>query len=444
MRMYDLIMKKRDGEILTKEEIDFMITEYVAGNIPDYQMSAFLMAVYFNGMTEEETVALTLAIAHSGDMVDLSAIDGITVDKHSTGGVGDKTTLIIAPMVAACGVKVAKMSGRGLGHTGGTVDKLESIPGFQISLDRETFFDVVNKTGLSVIGQSGNLAPGDKKLYALRDVTATVDSIPLIASSIMSKKLAAGSDAILLDVKTGSGAFMKTLEDSITLAEEMVKIGENAGRKTAALITDMDIPLGRNIGNSLEVIEAVETLRGHGPEDLTEVCLQLAGNMLYLAEKGTIEECIAMAKQTIEDGTALERLAAMVEAQGGDVSVIWNPELFEKALYSYEIIAETDGYIAAMDTESCGIASSMLGAGRETKESTIDYTAGIILHRKVGDFVMKGDVLATMYASKEELFETAAKRYVDALTFSPEKPAKTVLVYARITKDGVERKTMDN
>lgn len=444
MRMYDLIMKKRDGEILTKEEIDFMITEYVAGNIPDYQMSAFLMAVYFNGMTEEETVALTLAIAHSGDMVDLSAIDGITVDKHSTGGVGDKTTLIIAPMVAACGVKVAKMSGRGLGHTGGTVDKLESIPGFQISLDRETFFDVVNKTGLSVIGQSGNLAPGDKKLYALRDVTATVDSIPLIASSIMSKKLAAGSDAILLDVKTGSGAFMKTLEDSITLAEEMVKIGENAGRKTAALITDMDIPLGRNIGNSLEVIEAVETLRGHGPEDLTEVCLQLAGNMLYLAEKGTIEECIAMAKQTIEDGTALERLAAMVEAQGGDVSVIWNPELFEKAPYSYEIIAETDGYIAAMDTESCGIASSMLGAGRETKESTIDYTAGIILHRKVGDFVMKGDVLATMYASKEELFETAAKRYVDALTFSPEKPAKTVLVYARITKDGVERKTMDN
>lgn len=286
MRMYDLIMKKRNGENLTEEEIRYMIEEYVKGQIPEYQMAAFLMAVYFKGMTEEETLAMTLTVAHSGDMVDLSGIHGIKVDKHSTGGVGDKTTLIIAPIVAACGVKVAKMSGRGLGHTGGTVDKLESIPGFQTTLSREEFFRIVNETGLSVIGQSGNLAPADKKLYALRDVTATVDSIPLIAASIMSKKLAAGSDCILLDVKTGSGAFMKSVEDSITLAREMVAIGENAGRRTVALITDMDIPLGQNIGNSLEVIEAVDTLKGNGPSDLTEVCENLAANMLYLADKG--------------------------------------------------------------------------------------------------------------------------------------------------------------
>lgn len=438
MRMYDLIMKKRDGEALTKDEINFMITEYVAGNIPDYQMAAFLMAVYYKGMTEEETVAMTLAVAHSGDMVDLSAIEGIKVDKHSTGGVGDKTTLIIAPIVAACGVKVAKMSGRGLGHTGGTVDKLEAIPGFQTVLDQEKFFEIVNTIGVSVIGQSGNLAPADKKLYALRDVTATVDSIPLIAASIMSKKLAAGSDAILLDVKTGSGAFMKTVEDSIALAQTMVKIGENAGRKTAALITDMDIPLGKNIGNSLEVIEAVETLKGNGPEDLTEVCLHLAGNMLYLARKGTIEECMEMAKKTIEDGSALERLAAMVEAQGGDSAVILDTEKFEKAPFAYEILAEEEGYIVEMDTESCGIASSMLGAGRETKESEIDYAAGIIIERKVGDYVKKGDLLATMYASKEELFGAAANRYVKALTIAQEKPAETKLIYARITKESVE------
>ena len=439
MRMYDLIAKKRDGEKLTEEEINYMITEYVAGNIPDYQMAAFLMAVYFNGMTEEETVTLTQAVAHSGDMVDLSAIEGIKVDKHSTGGVGDKTTLIIAPMVAACGVKVAKMSGKGLGHTGGTVDKLESIPGFQTVLDQERFFEIVNTLGVSVIGQSCNLAPAGKKLYALRDVTATVDSIPLIASSIMSKKLAAGSDAILLDVKTGSGAFMKTVDDSIALAKAMVSIGENAGRKTAALITDMDIPLGNNIGNSLEVIEAVDTLKGNGPEDLTEVCLHLAANMLYLAGKGTIGECLEMAKKTIEDGSALERLVAMVEAQGGDSAVILDMDKFEKAPLTKQVFSEKEGYIAAMDTESCGIASSMLGAGRETKESEIDFSAGIILARKVGDYVKTGDVLATMYTSKEELFADAEKRYVSALTFAKEKPAENPLIFARITKDGVEK-----
>ena len=311
MRMYDLIMKKRNGEALNHQEIQYLVEEYVAGNIPDYQMSAFLMAVYFQGMTEEETLAMTLAVAHSGDMVDLSGIEGTKVDKHSTGGVGDKTTLIIAPIVAACGAKVAKMSGRGLGHTGGTVDKLESIPGLRTTLTREEFFEVVNKTGVSVIGQSGNLAPADKKLYALRDVTATVDSIPLIAVSIMSKKLAAGNDCILLDVKTGSGAFMKTLEDSVALAKEMVSIGENAGKRTVALITNMDIPLGHNIGNSLEVIEAVETLKGNGPQDLTVVCMHLASNMLYLAGKGTLDECKSMVKEVIANGKALEHLAAI-------------------------------------------------------------------------------------------------------------------------------------
>ncbi len=438
MRMYDLIMKKRNGGALSEQEINYLITEYVAGNIPDYQMSAFLMSVYFNGMTEEETLAMTLAAAHSGDMVDLSAIEGMKVDKHSTGGVGDKTTLIITPIVAACGVKVAKMSGRGLGHTGGTVDKLESIPGFQTSLTQKKFFDVVNTAGLSVIGQTGNLAPADKKLYALRDVTATVDSIPLIAVSIMSKKLAAGSDGIVLDVKTGSGAFMKTVEDSIALAKEMVKIGENAGRKMVALITNMDIPLGNNIGNSLEVIEAVETLKGNGPGDLTEVCLNLAGNMLYLAGKGTIEECIGMAKQAIADGSALDRLVAMVAAQGGDTSVILDTEKFEKAPYFYDILAKGSGYLAAMNTESCGVASSMLGAGRETKDSDIDFSAGIIIHKKVGDVVNEGDVLATMYASNEELFEGAAKRYLSALTITPERPEEKPLIFARVTKDSVE------
>lgn len=439
MRMYDLIAKKRDGGSLTAQEMRYMIREYVNGNIPDYQMSAFLMAVYLKGMTEEETVSMTLEVAHSGDMVDLSSIEGIKVDKHSTGGVGDKTTLIIAPIVAACGVKVAKMSGRGLGHTGGTVDKLEAIPGFQTVIPQKKFYEIVNTIGVSVIGQSGNLAPADKKLYALRDVTATVESIPLIAASIMSKKLAAGSDAILLDVKTGSGAFMKTVEDSIALAKAMVSIGENAGRKTAALITDMDIPLGNHIGNSLEVIEAVDTLKGNGPEDLTKVSIHLAANMLYLAGKGTVEECLELVKSVIADGSALERLASMVDAQGGDTSVIYNTENFAKAPYEYPVIAEEEGYILSMNTEDCGIASSMLGAGRETKESDIDYTAGIILTKKVGDYVNKGDLLATMYASNKELFVNAEKRYRSALVFSAEKPERKPLIFARITKDGIEK-----
>ncbi len=439
MRMYDIIQKKRDGNELSKEEISFLIQGYVDGSIPDYQMAAFLMAVYYKGMTENETHLMTMEVARSGDMVDLSAIEGIKVDKHSTGGVGDKTTLIVAPIAAACGVKVAKMSGRGLGHTGGTVDKLESIPGYQTTLSREDFFKVVNETGLSVIGQSGNLAPADKKMYALRDVTATVDSIPLIAVSIMSKKLAAGSDCILLDVKTGSGAFMKTLEDSIALAAEMVNIGENAGRKTMALITDMDTPLGEAIGNSLEVKEAVATLKGNGPDDLTEVCLHLAANMMVLAGLGSAQECMDKAKKAIEDGSALQKLIDMVEAQGGNGDVIRDTTLFEEAKCSYEVLAKEDGVIQAMDTEKCGIASVMLGAGRETKDSPVDLSAGILLHKKTGDVVKRGDVLATMYAAKEELFASAEAKYRSAITIGQESVKRASLIFAKISKDGVER-----
>ena len=438
MRMYDLIMKKRNGGSLSKEEIDYMIHGYVDGKIPDYQMSAFLMAVYFKGMTEKETLFMTQAVTNSGETVDLSRIQGKKIDKHSTGGVGDKTTLIIAPIVAACGVKVAKMSGRGLGHTGGTIDKLESIPGFQTTLTREQFFDIVNKIGFSVIGQSGNLTPADKKMYALRDVTATVDSIPLIAVSIMGKKLAAGNDGILLDVKTGSGAFMKTVEEAVLLAKEMVSIGENAGKNTMALITNMDLPLGNTIGNSLEVIEAVQTLNGEGPEDLTEVCLNLAANMLYLAEKGTIEECKEMVRKVITNKEALKRFAAMVEAQGGDASVILNTDLFERAKYRHQVFAEKTGYIRKMDTEGCGIASMMLGAGRETKESQIDYLAGIVLKKKTGEWIEEGEILAELYSSNQNSFGMAEKKLQSSVQISKEKPDRQPLIYARVTKDTIE------
>ena len=439
MRRYDLIMKKRNSLELSKEEISYIIKEYVAGNIPDYQMSAFLMTIYFKGMSKEETLYMTMEVAHSGDMVDLSSIKGVKVDKHSTGGVGDKTTLIIAPIVASLGVKVAKMSGRGLGHTGGTVDKLESIPNFKTILSREEFFNIVNKIGVSVIGQSGNLAPADKKLYALRDVTATVDSIPLIAISIMSKKLAAGNDCILLDVKTGSGAFMKTVDSAIELAKEMVDIGSNAGKNTLALITDMDIPLGYNIGNSLEVIEAVETLRGRGPKDLTEVCIQLSANMLYLAGKGSIEECIHLANRAIEDGSAYNKFIEMVEAQGGDSNVIKDVDKFEKSKYAFEVKSEYSGYIYSMDTESLGIASVILGAGRETKDSIIDFSAGIIINKKYGEYIEAGEVLATMYANDESLFEAAAKKYLEAIEIKNKRPEIKPLIYARVSKDEISK-----
>ncbi len=439
MRMYDLITKKKHKEALTDEEIQYMIDGYVKGDIPDYQMSSMLMAIWFNGMNDHEITELTKVMAKSGDMIDLSAIAGKKVDKHSTGGVGDKTTLIVAPIVAACGGKVAKMSGRGLGHTGGTVDKLESIPGYRTVLGRKEFFDTVNKCGFSLIGQSGNLAPADKKLYALRDVTATVDCIPLIASSIMSKKLAAGSDCILLDVKTGSGAFMKTLDDSIKLAQTMVNIGVGAGRRTVALITDMDTPLGYGIGNSIEVMESMDVLKGHGPADLTEVSLQLAANMLYLVGKGTPEECRKMAEKSIADGTAFETFCTMVRAQGGDDSVLRDYEKFPNAPYTYDIVAEESGYIEHQNAEEIGEVSVVLGAGRETKESAIDFSAGIILHKKFGDKVEKGDSLATLYTSKESALKEAEKMYREATRIGAEAPKKEPLVYARVEKDRVEK-----
>lgn len=438
MRMYDILAKKRDGGILTDEEIQFFIDGYVSGAIPDYQASALLMAIFLKGMTPHGTAALTRSMAQSGDLVDLSSIDGIKVDKHSTGGVGDKTTLIVAPVVASLGVRVAKMSGRGLGHTGGTVDKLESIPGFRTTLDREAFFDVVRRVGVSVIGQSGNLAPADKKLYALRDVTATVNSIPLIASSIMSKKIAAGSDRILLDVKTGSGAFMKTLEDSIALAKEMVSIGEHVGRRTVALITDMDRPLGCAIGNALEVCEACETLQGRGPADLTEVCIELAANMLWLAEKGELAQCRSLARQQIANGEAFAKLKEMVQAQGGDTSVLDDPEKFAPPNVCYEVLAQREGFLYAMDTEKCGIASVELGAGREKKEDPIDYSAGIVLRKKVGDFVRKGEVLASFYSSEESKCRTAEQTFTQALRIQDARPEQTALIHTRVTAQGVE------
>lgn len=439
MRMYDIIAKKRNNLELSLEEISFFVSGFTNENIPDYQASALLMAIYFNGMTDVETALLTSCIAKSGDMVDLSKINGIKVDKHSTGGVGDKTTLIVAPIVASYGVKVAKMSGRGLGHTGGTIDKLESIPNFETSLSHEKFFEIVNKVGVSVIGQTGNLAPADKKLYALRDVTATVDSIPLIAASIMSKKIAAGADCILLDVKTGSGAFMKTLDDSIKLAKAMVDIGENVNRHTIALITNMDIPLGNAIGNSLEVIEAVETLKGNGPKDLTYVCTQLATNMLFLAKKGTIEECKILAQKTISDGSALKKFIEMVKAQNGDISVIENTSNFEKAKYSYHIKADCDGYISKMDTENIGIASVVLGAGRDTKDSKIDYSAGIILNAKYGDKINKDDVIATLYSSDKTKFGQAKDILQKAIIIKNDKPLNQPLIYAKVLNDKIEK-----
>ncbi len=439
MRMYDLIEKKKHGKEMSREEIGWMIRGFTCGEIPDYQMSAMLMAICLKGMSDGETTCLTMEMAHSGDVADLSAISGIKVDKHSTGGVGDKTSLVIGPLAASLGVKIAKMSGRGLGHTGGTLDKLESIPGLTTSIDKQRFADIVNETGIAIIGQTGNMVPADKKLYALRDVTATVDSIPLIASSIMSKKLAAGSDAIVLDVKTGSGAFMKTLEDSIALAGSMVSIGTGAGRNCCALITEMDVPLGRAIGNALEVAEAVETLQNRGPEDLTEVCVSLASNMLHMAGKGGIEECRQMALEALADGRGLDVLASMVKAQGGDERYIYDPSLFAPAPYEREVRAPRSGYIDSVDTTGCGIASAMLGAGRATKEDVIDPSAGICLRRKYGDRVSEGDVLAVLYASDPARFDGAERIFLDSYRIGDAPALPKKLIYARVTKDGVER-----
>ena len=439
MRMYDLIEKKKQGRSLTEQELDWMIAGFTEGAIPDYQMAAFLMAVCFQGMSEQETTAMTLAMARSGEIADLSAIPGIKVDKHSTGGVGDKTTLIAAPMAAACGIPIAKMSGRGLGFTGGTVDKLESIPGYRTALPEEEFFDIVNEVGISLIGQSGELAVADKKIYALRDVTATVDSLPLIASSIMSKKIAAGADAILLDVKTGSGAFMKTEQDALALAQTMVDIGTGAGKRTAALITDMDKPLGHNIGNAMEVAESMAVLQGRGPADLTEVCLQLAANMLMLAGKGDEAACRAMAQRVLADGSAFAKCRQMFAAQGGDVACLDDPGRFRKAKYSHDVTAAQAGYIVKNDVEKIGNASVLLGAGRIQKEDAIDFAAGIIMHKKLGDAVRPGDAICTLYADDPALFPAAEEMYRGGLVIGAEQPALPPLVYARVTPDGVER-----
>ena len=439
MRMIDIIEHKKHGMELTKEEINFFIEGYVKGTIPDYQASALLMAIYFNGMSEKETLEFTLSVRDSGDVIDLSAIKGIKVDKHSTGGVGDKTTLVIAALVASFGVKMAKMSGRGLGHTGGTIDKMESVPGLKTSIDNKEFIDQVNEIGVSVIGQTGNLAPADKMLYALRDVTSTVDSIPLIACSIMSKKLAAGSDAILLDVKTGSGAFMKTLDDAINLAEEMVAIGENAGKSTVALITEMDIPLGHNIGNSLEVIEAVETLKGHGPKDLTDVCVELGANLLFMAGLDTLENTRVMARKSLEDGSAFNKMVEFVKAQGGDYSYIEDTSKFEKAKFEHEVKSNEAGFVYEMNTEKIGISSVLLGAGRQTKEDVIDFSAGIRLEKKTGDKVEKGDILAILYTNDESAIEDAQSLIYEAYKIRNEKPKLYPLVLARVGKDGVEK-----
>lgn len=428
MRMYDIIKKKRDGEELSGEEISWFITNYVNGVIPDYQASALCMAIYFRGMNVREITDLTFAVRDSGDILDFSGVHGIRADKHSTGGVGDKTSLVVAPIVASYGVKVAKMSGRGLGHTGGTVDKLESIDGFRTDLSEEDFIKVVNEVGVAIVGQNAELAPADKKLYALRDVTATVDSMPLMVSSIMGKKLAADDDCIVLDVKTGSGAFVKTIEESRKLAGIMVEIGKRAGKKTLALITDMDIPLGNAIGNSLEVIEAIETLKGRGPKDFKEVCIELASHMLYLAGKGSVNECKELALKAIESGSALEVLTKMVAAQGGDPELIRDTSKFRKAKYVHAVTANEAGYISHVDTEGFGTASLLLGAGRNEIGEKINHASGIILEKKTGDKVNAGDVIAYMYADDERLFDAANRKMQDSITISNEKPTLRPLI----------------
>lgn len=427
--MVDLIAKKRDGYILSAEEIQFIIDEYTNGTIPDYQMSAFAMAVFFRDMNDQERADLTMAMVHSGDTIDLSAIDGIKVDKHSTGGVGDTTTLVLGPLVASLGVPVAKMSGRGLGHTGGTIDKLEAVPGFHVEIENEEFTRLVNTNKIAIIGQSGNLTPADKKLYALRDVTATVNSIPLIASSIMSKKIAAGADAIVLDVKTGAGAFMKTAEEARALAEAMVRIGNTVGRKTMAVISDMSQPLGFAIGNALEVQEAIDTLRGQGPKDLEELCLTLGSQMVYLAGKApSIEEARANLQEAIQNGSALETLKIFLAAQGGDASVVDDPSKLPQAKYVFDLEAQQDGHVVEIVADEIGTAAMLLGAGRATKESVIDLAVGLLLRKKVGDGVKKGEPLVTVYANSEHLKEVKQKIY-ESIRISKEEVASPVLVY---------------
>ena len=430
LRMVDIIEKKRDGEELTKPEIEFFVTGYTDGSIPDYQASAFLMAIYFQNMTTAEQGYLTMAMAESGDQIDLSAIEGIKVDKHSTGGVGDTTTLILAPLVAACGVPVAKMSGRGLGHTGGTLDKLEAIEGFHVEISTEQFIQQVNDLKIAVIGQSGNLTPADKKLYALRDVTATVNSIPLIASSIMSKKLAAGADAIVLDVKTGAGAFMKTIDDSKQLADAMIAIGNKVGRNTSAVISDMSQPLGLAIGNALEVKEAIDTLQGKGPADLTELCLVLGSKMLLAANKAETEvDARKQLQHVMDNGDALRLFGQLIKAQGGNEKVIEDTNLLPQAQYEIEVPAVKSGYVSAIDADEIGVAAMLLGAGRATKEDVIDLAVGIMLRKKIGDYVEQGEALAILHTNTEQADESI-KLVQDHMHISTEKTQAPPLIHS--------------
>ncbi|MFD2114690.1 pyrimidine-nucleoside phosphorylase [Paenibacillus yanchengensis] len=440
MRAYDIIAKKRDGKKLTTAEIEFFIVGYMDGSIPDYQAAAFNMAVFFQGLDDEETSALTMAMVQSGDQFDLSAIHGIKVDKHSTGGVGDTTTLVLAPLVASVGAPMAKMSGRGLGHTGGTLDKLEAIPGFHIEMEQQQFVDAVNRVGVAVVGQTGNLVPADKQLYALRDVTATVESIPLIAASIMSKKIAAGADAIVLDVKVGSGAFMKTVDDAFLLAHKLVNIGEQVGRKTVAIITSMDQPLGNAIGNTVEVQEAIATLAGKGPSDLQMLCLTLGGQMLYLAEiVDSPQEGERLLLQSLQDGTALAKMRELISSQQGDASVVDDPQKLPQANEQMTVLAETEGYVNAIEAEQIGLAAMIMGAGRATKDDQIDYGAGVVLQCKVGSYVEAGDVLATLYSNRTDKFAEAALMVQQAYTICEEQPVAMPLVYGVVSVAGEER-----
>jgi pyrimidine-nucleoside phosphorylase len=434
MRVVDIIEKKRDGKELSTEEIQFLIKGYTEDSIPDYQMSAFTMAVFFQGMTEREQADLTIAMVKSGEQIDLSKIEGIKVDKHSTGGVGDTTTLVLGPLVAAVGVPVAKMSGRGLGHTGGTIDKLESIKGFHVELENEQFIQLVNQNKLAIIGQSLKLTPADKKLYALRDVTATVNSIPLIASSIMSKKIAAGADAIVLDVKTGAGAFMKSLEDSRKLAHAMVHIGAETGRKTMAVLSDMSQPLGFAIGNALEVKEAIDTLQGKGPKDLTELCLTLGSQMVYLAQKASsIKEARQRLEKAIEDGSALDKLKIFIQSQGGDAAVVEDTEKLPQAAFHFELEAMEEGYISEIVADQVGNAAMLLGAGRATKESMIDLSVGLVLRKKIGDYVQKGESLVTIYSNEAEVEDVKQKLY-ENIKITKEEVEQPTLIYDLITE----------
>lgn len=427
MRMVDLIEKKRDGQALTQEEIEFFITGYTNGDIPDYQASSLAMAVFFQDMNDEERAALTMAMVNSGDVIDLSDINGIKVDKHSTGGVGDTTTLVLAPLVASVGVPVAKMSGRGLGHTGGTIDKLESVKGFHVEISEEKFVKLVNESKVAVIGQTGNLTPADKKLYGLRDVTGTVNSIPLIASSIMSKKIAAGADAIVLDVKTGNGAFMKTLEDAEALAHAMVSIGNNVGRNTMAIISDMGQPLGNAIGNALEVKEAIETLQGKGPEDLTELVMTLGSQMVVVGGKAKdLEEARTMLQQAIEDESALETFRTFLENQDGDGSVVDDLSQLPQAKYKIELPAQSSGVVTEIIANEVGVASMMLGAGRQTKEDDIDLSVGLVLHKKVGDKVSEGDALLTIHSNRDNI-DDVIEKLNQSITVSEQGEAPTLI-----------------